>query len=471
MTGALFPGVPVIVHGHNPNLGWAFTVNSPDLVDVYLLDTNPEDPNQYRFDGRWLDLEVRTVPIEVRLLGRLKWTFRREALWSVYGPVVRQDHGTYAIRYAGMGRADIYQQLYRMNKAEDYEEWLTAVRNGGLGSFNIGYADGEGNIYYLYNGLIPERAEGYDWSLYLPGNSSDTLWTTYLPLEALPQVLNPPSGFVQNANSTPFQTTVGPGNPDPDRFPVSAGIERDMTNRALRALELLGGDESITFEAFMGYKYDMAYSVDSDVARYRALIVNAPPPVDPDLRAGVEILRDWDLRTNPDNSGAALMIMTLHYLNESDVEIKPSALVGRNVTQAQLLDAFSQAATTLNENSGALNVAWEQVNRLKRGDIDIGLGGGPDVLHAIYGELEEDGTFRGFVGDSYILLVHWDQAGQVESFSIHQYGSATLDETSPHYADQAPLFARRELKPVWFEEADIRANLEREYRPGEGLRP
>jgi len=71
-VGGLFPGSPVIIHGHNRDLGWAFTVNQADWVDVYLLETNPEDPNQYRFDGQWLELERRTAPISVKLLGRFK---------------------------------------------------------------------------------------------------------------------------------------------------------------------------------------------------------------------------------------------------------------------------------------------------------------------------------------------------------------------------------------------------------------
>ncbi|HSR29550.1 MAG TPA: penicillin acylase family protein, partial [Anaerolineae bacterium] len=255
-VGGLFPGMPVITHGHNRDLGWAFTVNKPDLVDVYVLDINPENPGQYRFDGQWLDLEVRTAPITVKLLGRLRWTVKEEALWSVYGPVVRQPHGTYALRYAGYGKIDLYEQLYRMNRAHTFEEWQSAVRLRGLPMFNIGYADRLGNIYYLYNGLLPIRAEGYDWSQYLPGDTSETLWTEYLPFNALPQVLNPASGFVQNCNSAPFQTTIGPENPVPQEYSPTLGIETGMTNRALRALELFGADESITEDEFYTYKYD-----------------------------------------------------------------------------------------------------------------------------------------------------------------------------------------------------------------------
>jgi len=114
-------------------------------------------------------------------------------------------------------------------------------------------------------------------------------------------------------------------------------------------------------------------------------------------------------------------------------------------------------------------VAWQEVNRLHRGELDLGLGGGPDILHAVYGRLDEEkGQFVGRAGDCYVLLVRWDAAGKVTSRSIHQYGAATARPDSPHYADQAPLFVARETKPVWFDEADIRANLERAYRVTNG---
>lgn len=126
-----------------------------------------------------------------------------------------------------------------MNKATNFEEWQTAMREGVLPMFNAGYADKEGTIYYLYNALLPIRAAGYDWEQYLPGDTSETLWTDYLPFDQLPQVLNPASGFIQNGNSSPFQTTIGPENPNPADFSPTLGIETSMSNRALRALDCL----------------------------------------------------------------------------------------------------------------------------------------------------------------------------------------------------------------------------------------
>ncbi|MFZ1400763.1 MAG: penicillin acylase family protein, partial [Candidatus Promineifilaceae bacterium] len=293
MVGGLLPGSPTITHGHNEHLGWAFTVNSPDLIDIYVLEMNPDNPDQYLFDGEWRDLEVGEAPITVTLFGRFRWTVKRELLWSVYGPTVRQDHGVYALRYAGMGEIGHVEQFVRLNKATNLEAWQDALRAGPLPMFNVGYADGEGNIFYVYNGRIPLRAEGYNWQQYLPGDTSETLWTEYLSYDDLPQVSNPPSGFVQNANSSPYRTTLGVGNPDEASFSPTLGIDDTMSNRSLRMLALFGTDESISEAEFMAYKYDMAYSPEADVMRMVAMILAEPPPSDPNERAAYDLLASW----------------------------------------------------------------------------------------------------------------------------------------------------------------------------------
>ncbi|HSB62246.1 MAG TPA: penicillin acylase family protein, partial [Vicinamibacteria bacterium] len=265
MVGGVFPGAPVVLHGHNRDLGWAFTVNRPDFTDVYVLEANPRDPGQYRFDGEWRDLEARAVPIDVKLWGGFHWTFTREALWSVHGPVVRRPHGTYALRYPGMGDVRAVEQWHRMNRARNLEEWRSAMRLGGIPSFNVVYADREGHVGYVYNARLPKRAEGYDWAQYLPGDTSDTLWSESLGFDEMPQVFDPPGGFVVSANGTPFRVTADGGNPDPARWPSTFGMETHLTNRQLRALELVGGDDAITAAELERYKLDTAYSARSAV--------------------------------------------------------------------------------------------------------------------------------------------------------------------------------------------------------------
>ena len=85
MSGGTFPGAPLILHGHNDHLGWAHTVNYPDGIDVYKLTMHPEK-KQYRYDDKWLDLEIKEVPLTIDL-GLFNLTLNKDAYHSVHGPV------------------------------------------------------------------------------------------------------------------------------------------------------------------------------------------------------------------------------------------------------------------------------------------------------------------------------------------------------------------------------------------------
>jgi penicillin amidase/acyl-homoserine-lactone acylase len=309
------------------------------------------------------------------------------------------------------------------------------------------------------------RAKGYDWTKELPGDTSKTLWTEYLPYDKLPRVKNPMSGFVMNCNNTPYHTTLDPENPRKEDYAPELGIEDRMTNRAMRALYLLGGDPSITDEAFNTYKFDMTYAPDSKMAHLLKRILASDFSDDKLLQESQRVLLTWDMRTNPENRSAALAVLS--YMN-----ILPPGkkLAVEDVPDAQVREGLKKAAKILKDKHGRIDVEWGQVNRLIRGTYDHGLSGGPDVLRAVDGDLQKDGRIKGTEGDSYVLMVNWDKDGSLSSRSIHQFGSATLDKDSPHYADQSPLFVRQELKPVWREESEIRLHLERDYRPGEELR-
>ncbi len=459
IVGGVFPGTPVVLHGHNRDLGWAHTVNKPDLTDIYALEMNPDNPNQYKFDGQWKDLETDNVILWVRLWKGFSIPVKREVACSVHGPVMRSPHGVYAIRYGGYGDIRQVEQWFRMGKAENIQEFEDAMRMQAIPSFNVGYADKMGNIWYIYNAKFPKRAEGYDWQEYLPGNTSETLWTEYLPFEKLPQVKNPESGFVQNCNSSPFRTTVGPDNPRPEDFPAYCGIEpvEHMTNRSLRLLELLGADDSITEDEFYAYKYDIAYSKDFVVKEYFDQIMAMPAGEDPVIAEAQQVLKRWDYSTTVENTSTAIVILSAE-------PIVRAKMFGHK--EPDLLETFKEKAHLLKDTFGRIDVPWGQVNRLVRGTVNVGLCGGPDTLHAVYGNWHKD-HLEGVAGDCYVLMATWDKDGKVHSRSIHQFGSATLDETSPHYADQVPLFIACETKPVWLDEAELRQHLEGEYRPGE----
>jgi acyl-homoserine-lactone acylase len=475
-TGALFPGVPTIVLGHNERVAWSFTVNRPDLVDVYRLDVDPDDPTRYRVDGQWLDMEVAEVGIEVALLGRLRWTFPQEVAWTIFGPVIRRDEGDVALRWAGMGEVGIFQQLYRMNQAQDVDELLAALADqDGLASFNLGAADAAGRIAYLYHALLPRRDDlpAVDWHGVVPGDTRATRWDQVLAFDELPRVVDPSAGFLQNANSTPFSASDGPGLPDPTAWPeATTGVERYETNRSLRALDLLGGDEPLDLERLLAVKFDTRYDERSAVASWRERLVAAGDQLDGDAElAGREVLASWDLTADVDTAGTALMVLTIAALFEDDrVTFDPARLgdveVADEVPDDVLLDAYRAAVAWLVDAHGRVDVPWGEVNRLRRGEVDLPLSGAPDVLRAIYGQRSGDGELTGIAGDAYVAVVTFDADGVVHSRAVHQFGSATLDEDSPHYADQSPLFASEQLRDVPFTDEELAAAAVVSYPAG-----
>jgi penicillin amidase/acyl-homoserine-lactone acylase len=459
VAGGVFPGSPVMLHGTGRALGWASTVNLPDLADIYVLETDPDDPNRYRLDGAWRELEVGEAKLSVRLFGRLRWTVTREVLRSEHGPVLRTDHGTYAIRYAGMGEIRQLEQLYRMNRATSFAEWQDAMRLQANPSVNYVYADREGHVAYFYNAAFPKRAPGWDWRRYLPGDRSDLIWREKLPWDALPRVVDPASGFVVSANHTPFRATVGDDNPREGDFAPELGIETWLTNRARRALELFGDDDAITAEEFRAYKFDKRYSRQSEAKRIVDEVLAADFSAEPRLAQAQRALADWRLTTEADDPHAALGVMTA-------LPIVVAQQKGR--TPPAALDAFREAVDTLTVHYGRLDPPWREVNRIRRGGAEVGVGGGPDVLRAVEDfEVDDDGRFRGEAGDTLVMFVAWGADGAQRIESIHQFGSATLDRRSPHYADQLPLFAEERTKDVPLDGA---APGPESYRPGEPRR-
>jgi acyl-homoserine-lactone acylase len=457
VAGGFFPGTPFMLHGHNEHLGWANTVNDPDLADVYRLTINPANDNQYLLDGKWRDFEKHDAALRVKLFGPLIWTVHRDVLFSAHGPVLKTDHGVFAIRYAGMNEVRQPLQYYRLNKARNRGEWLAAMRLQALPSINYVYADEKGNIGYVYNGQFPLRKPGFDWKGVLPGDRSDLIWHSYLPFDKVPQLWNPKSDFVFNSNNTPFQATAAEDDLKPSDFPDWMGIQTNMTNRAMRALENFGSDPAITGTTFRKYKFDLYYSVHSDIAKEIAEITAVDPGGDSELKQAQQILHNWNRKTDMHNRGTALAVLM-------GVRVAPDEEGGPR--KMAPLEALKEAMAALKNHFGRLDPEWGQVNRFRRGKYDVPIDGGPDVYRAVYGRPQDDGTLTAVDGDTLIMFVTWDKNGKLSSQSIHQFGSATLDENSPHYADQVPLFVAMKTKPVLFTWDLLKGHIEEDYRPG-----
>tara|TARA_X000000368_G_scaffold144337_1_gene113763 strand:- start:5431 stop:7581 length:2151 start_codon:yes stop_codon:yes gene_type:complete len=457
MVGGLFPGSPVVLVGHNENIGWSHTVNKPDLIDVYELTLNPENSNQYYFDGRYENFEISESSIKVKIWGPIKWTFKRKVFRSKHGPVIKNEHGSFAIRYSGHDEFRYLEQWFRMNKSQNFDDFENALKLMAIPMFNTIYADKEGNIFYIYNALFPKRSDGYIWEGDpLKGDTSENLWKDYLPYKDLPKILNPKSGFLQNCNSSPFLATTGNDNPDQSLYNNNLGIERFQTNRALRAHEVYGEDLSIDRSEFYNYKYDTKYSEKSVLVTNLKRFLAEAKTKDKNANQAINILSKWNYETDS-------LAVGVHYALDA---IKPVYNPDDYYYDYELI--MQRLKTSVNKTKdhfGKLDIKWGDIQRLKRGNKNLALSGGPDILRAIYTKGDK-GQRKAVAGDCYFQIVEWSPKGEVSSQSIHQYGSATLDSNSPYYNDQSQLFSTNKMKPVWMSLKDIKLNLLKSYSPG-----
>jgi penicillin amidase/acyl-homoserine-lactone acylase len=466
MTGSTFPGSPVILHGHGPTLGWASTVNKPDLVDVYQLTINPNNEDQYLLDGVWREFEVTDAAIDVTFWGPIRWTFHEAIYHSAHGPVFKTEHGAFALRWAGMDEMRTLEEMIAMNKARTQADFEAALSMTASPSINHVYADKDGNIAHYYNAMMPRRPEGkkfleIDWLGLVPGDQSDLIWQGYYPFERMPRTVNPPSGLVYNANNTPYRSSVGEGQAKPQDYESSMGIQTNMTNRALRIEDLFGADEAISREELRSYKYDNSYAEGSVVSQLIKRLLTMSFEPESQLQAGQKLLQSWDLATDAESRMAALGVLTGSPFVMAQMREEPAP---------DLTETFQKALTLLHSHFGRIDPKWGEVNRLVRGDKSWPLSGAPDVLRAVYGVFDEEAGYqRATAGDSYIMFIEWAPDGALSSRTIHNFGSATLDATSSHYDDQAPIFASEKERRFPLKMATLMAEKTSDKRIGGGI--
>jgi penicillin amidase/acyl-homoserine-lactone acylase len=285
-----------------------------------------------------------------------------------------------------------------------------------------------------------------------------------MAFDDLPQVINPASGYLHSANQTPFRVSAAADNPDITVYKAEDGFPTRMTNRAHRGLEILAELESISEQQFYDLKHDKTYSKNSRAYAYlqRAATVDLSQfsaEHRQHYEAAQTLIANWDLSTDVNNRGAALSTCVLgaEWLAEQKGEPAPDPV-------AELV----RCTDLILRKTGRLDPLWGDVNRHIRGHLNLPLGGGPDTLRAIYGMgMEKDGYLTNVAGDGLYYQVSWDARGQLKVEGIHQFGAATLDENSPHYADQAEDYAGEILRDPQFQKEGRHASLSRRYRPGE----
>lgn len=463
ILGGLFPGAPLIFHGTTPNLAWAHTVNMQDKIDVYELQTDKQHPNQYKVDGEWLPLEKRRIKLSIK---GIPFPIYKTAYTSIYGPTAATPTGQYfSMRLPSLMDAGALQQWYAMNKSKNFTEFKAAIDQNHLAMFNIIYADKKDTIFYISNSKMPFRNPdtAYHWSSTVPGNTKATLWTTFKPISALPQYLNPSSGYLFNTNHSPFLASAIKDNLDPSKYDVNDGYELYDNNRSRRAKDLIDALDKVSYDDLKRIKFDRhlptpilypyGYTADS-----LFLVDENKYPV---LAPLIKTLKSWDHNAVAESKGALLYNLAYYEI--------PKLMKGRKSDKLTLEEAaavYQYLYDYLMKNFNRLDANLGDMQKLVRGDESWPQSGMPDVLAAVNAEkFGTAGLKKMNSGDAYIEFVRFPKDGGLPLIeSVNTFG-ASSKKGNKHYADQRALYQAQQVKKMSLDKAEVLRTAERVYHP------
>jgi acyl-homoserine-lactone acylase len=467
LYGASQIGLPVLRFVFSDYLGFTQTVNDVGGVTFYAV--KPQGSG-YLYDGKVLPFVTKTHVLKVRQADGSMTTETLVVRSTVQGPIVAdKPEGPIAMRVAGLDRPHALEQYWRMATAHDFKGYEAALRMMQVPSFNVIYADRDGHIQYLFNGLVPKKP-GRDlkfWSGLVPGDRSSTLWTDYLSYDALPKFDDPASGAVENSNDPPWNAGwPAVLDPSPYANAISPKLQR---LRGERGIQMLAETPKISFDNLVAMKWSTRSALAD---RIMPDLLEAAQLYGTDLaKQAAGVLAHWDRTTQANSRGALL------FQNWSD---RPGAASGYPdtgfarpydiarplTTPSGLADpkaaaaALDAAAQDMIKTHGALDTPWGDVMRIRWGGTDLPANGGPNRL-GIFDVLEfgpaRAGKQAAVSGGTFVALVSFD--GPSKAKVLMSYGNAS-QAGSPHIADQAPLLAKQQLRDAWRTRGEVEANLE-----------
>lgn len=485
VIGAGEPTLPGISIGHNDYGAWGLTIFETDNEDLLVYDTNPRNPNQYRYKGRWMPMKILTDRIGVKGGEPV----RAELKYTEQGPVVFEDtehHKAYVVRAGWLetGCAPYLASL-RMNQARNWAEFRQACSFSRIPGENMIWADRTGTTGWQVVGLSPIR-KNFTGLVPVPGDGRFE-WSGYLPIQQLPNKLNPPEGYVVTANNN--LTT----NNFPNRNAI--GWIWASPNRAYRIEEVLSDGKRKNLVDFMALQADyLSISARTLVP----LLQNLSSPESRTEQA-MGYLRKWDFKLDPSSVAAAIYVAwegqlkqdmaqrlipknarpylkTLSSKRVVDWLVTPDSHVGdtSNPVAARdslLLTCLDRAVAELTTRLGADMDEWSYgqrknkhitlthplsnlVDKAMQQKINLGpvaRGGYAETVNATGADLNQTH------GASFRILVdteNWDK-----TLGINSPGQSG-DPASPHYADLFPIWAENGYFPVYFSKEKIQTVAE-----------
>ena len=486
--GASTWGQFFLYQGFNEHLGWMHTSSGVDAVDEFAerIVLTRSGPMGYLHGGE--TLRVATVPVTIRYrrpdgtMGKRSFATVR----TIHGPIVRAESGRW-IALSLMNRpVPALEQSWLRTKATDYGAYLKVAALQANSSNNTVYADQAGTIALLFPQFVPRRDDRFDYRAPVDGSDPAADWRGLTPLDQLPQLGNPATGWLYNSNDAPWRA-AGPASQHAGDFPKYMD-QFGANPRGTHANRLLSQAKRLTPQGLMAIAYDPQMpAFDSMLAKLFAAY-DALPAADPrhaSLAEPVAILRGWDKRWSATSEPTSLAVFFGEALLATAAEparaarMTPWDWFAERSTPDQYLTAFQAGADRLRGDFGSIHVAWGEINRFQRTSAAIVQPFSDDkpsipvpFASAKWGSLASFGTqqypgtkrWYGTSGNSFVAVVEF--GSRVRAWAVTA-GGESGHPASPHFDDEAARYASGDLRQVYFWPDELEGHAERRYRPGD----
>ncbi len=479
--GAVTWGQFFIYQGFNRNIGWMHTSSGVDNVDEFAETIVREgDRLFYRYGQELRPVTEKMIMLSYRTpegaLAQRAFT----GYATHHGPIVRTE-GDKWIAFALMNRpVRALEQSYLRTKTRDLDSYLDVAERQANSSNNTLLADSKGNIAYLHPQYVPIRDVQFDYEKPVDGSDPATDWKGLHSLKSLPSAINPGSGWAMNTNNHPW-TAAGPDSPKKEAFPRYMD-QAGENPRGPHAQMVLTANPRFTLQSLVDAAYDpnltgFARLIPGLVAAYD----KAP---DPALAPAIEALRGWDRKWGLQSTETSLAVFWGEELWRAVAPAAKQAGIATidymadRASDAERLAALRAAVDRLQQDFGDWRVPWGEINRFQRNDgaivqtFDDAKPSTPVPFTsaqwgslAAFGAARYPGTrrFYGTRGNSFVAAVEFGP--KVRALAVSA-GGESGDPSSPHFNDQADLYAAGKLRPVYYDAQDLKGHIERTYRPG-----
>jgi penicillin amidase len=292
-AGVTLPGLVYVVAGHNDHVAWGFTALLADVQDLYLEKLDGKG-NYQDLDKTWKPVTVDHEVIHVRAGRDVKFDVTLTGHGPLLNPILHKENRPVALKWTLYDASLAALPLYKIDVASNWTEFSAALKEWSWPTQSVVYADDQGHIAYHAIGRIPLRPAGLQS---VPIQDGAHEWAGYIPFDAMPSAVDPPSGFLATANS---RVTT-------DKSPYPLTLEWVDPYRAERIYKMLQGRDQLTAKDMLAVQTDIYSEVDQELGHRFAYAIDHTPGVDDRLKKAADLMRSWDGRLTTDSAAASIV--------------------------------------------------------------------------------------------------------------------------------------------------------------------